>query len=150
MRTKRLALGHLGIDRNRETELRAFCRQYREKKQRAASLLGIQAVAQNTGGRAKGLVSDPVGRAAAKREGLLDDVRLIERAARQVDGGRWFSALIRNVCYGIGYTYLDAAILPTSCRSDFFRARREFFWRLDQLKERRDWQREADEFFGDD
>lgn len=132
-----------GISRWAYEELRAFCRQYPEKKAKAAALLGIQGGSRVQEAKdehgdvigvvapsAKGVVSDQVSRAAERRERLLEDCALVEKAAKNAAGGKFKTALILNCCYGTGYEYLDPGILPNAKRNTFFRARREFFWIL--------------------
>ena len=121
------------ISRFAYAELRAFCRQYGEKRAKAAALAGISSplmmgVAHGTA------ISDPVTRAFERREALLRDCAMIERAAELAGGGGFYHALILNCCHGIGYIYMDPAILPTANRNAFFRARREFYWLLHQIR----------------
>lgn len=146
MREYRLRLDEYGISRWAYEELRAFCRQYPEKKARAAALLGVQGgskihSARDAQGRevgvvlpSSGKVSSPVASAAEKRIALLADVDMIDRVAAEVGDGRWSRALILNCCYGTGYDLLDPAILPTSKRAAYFAARREFFFRLNSAR----------------
>lgn len=122
-----------GISKWAYEELRALCRQYPEKKAEAAALAGTSAVRYGDAPRGSG-VGDPTAKAALKRIRLLKDCQLIEQVARSVDGGRWYDALLLNCCYGRGYEYLDPSILPTSNRSAYFRARREFFFLLYQAR----------------
>lgn len=129
-----------GISRFRYDELVAFCRQYPEKKAEAASLLGVGS--QRLDGMPRGTdVSDPVGRAAERRESLLNDIALIEKCAMNVEGGKWFAALIQNICMRKAYQYIDSLILPTSKRCTFFKQRRQFFILLDkELNDRKEKQ----------
>ena len=120
-----------GISRERYRELLAFARQYPQKKAEAASLLtiggaGIDDMPHGTD------PGDPTLRAVMRREQLVKDIDMIERCARQVDGGRWYTALIQNICMGKAYDYIDPTILPTSKRPTFYRQRRSFFLLLDQ------------------
>lgn len=125
-----------GISRERYRELLAFCRQYPEWKSEAASLIGIGA--QNYEERISGGdVPSQVVRQAERRELLVDNITLVERVARLVDDGRWFTAIIQNVCMAKPLSCLDPAILPTSRRNDYFHARRAFFVALDADKQRR-------------
>lgn len=133
MRDYRIRFGPYEIDKNEYDELKAFCRQYPKKKARAAALADVSSPVLSGMPHGTG-ISDPVGRAVEKRERLLRDCELIERIAAEVDGGRFAKALLLNCCYGIGYTYLGTAILPTSKKSGFFTARREFFWKLKNEK----------------
>lgn len=118
-----------GISAARQRELFAFCEGYQGRKSEAAQLLGIQRCGDK----------DPTARSAERREGLLADNRMIERAARQVDGGRWYVALIRNVCYGQSVRKMIAEQLPTTHYSSFTRAREDFLRRLHRMKQEREW-----------
>ena len=121
------------ISRYAYAELRAFCRQYGEKKSRAAALAGVSSPIL-TGMPHGSDISDPVTRAVERRERLLADCAMIERAAELAGGGGFYHALILNCCHGIGYLYMDPTILPTANRNAFFRARREFYWLLHQIR----------------
>lgn len=139
------------LDKFECDELYAFCRQYPEKKRKAALMLGPRSVCSVTEYRdASGMiagallprgngVSNPVEAAALKRIKLLADCDMIERTARKTDGGRWYQMLIRHMCYGEGYesllARLPAEYVPSYNRNAFFRAKREFYIRL---KEERD------------
>ena len=122
------------ISRYAYAELRAFCRQYGEKKSKAAALADVSSPALTGMPHASG-ISDPVTRAVERRERLLADCAMIEHAASQAGDGHFYHALILNCCHGVGYLYMDPAVLPTANRNAFFRARREFFWLLYQMRE---------------
>lgn len=151
MREYRINVSMWGISRWAYEELKAFCRQYPEKKAEANALLGIRAsshVEEYKDGRGNTLgtvqpkgnmTSNPVEDVIIKRMRLLEDCDLIDRVAAETDGGAWKEALILNCCYGKGYEYIDRAIIQTSRRNAFFRARREFFYRLQEAKQRRGW-----------
>lgn len=145
MREYRINMSMWGISRWAYEELRAYCRQYPEKKAEAAALLGIRSgchLVEYTEGVGKDKqicgtmmprgngVSNPVEDTVMKRLRLLADCELIDRVAAETDGGGWKDALILNCCHGMGYEYIDPAILPNSNRNAFFQARREFFFRL--------------------
>lgn len=153
MREYRLNMSMWGISRWAYEELKAFCRQYPEKKAEANALLGVRSTCsvveyRDEQGHAAGTVmprgnttSNPVEDTIMKRLRLLEDCDLIDRVATETDGGDWKEALILNCCHGMGYEYIDPAILPTSKRNAFFAARREFFYRLNNeriLQRRRD------------
>lgn len=123
----------IGISKERYLELMHFCRQYPDWKTEAESLIGPSGVKLD--GMPHGSFSgDPVAAAAERRAGLLARVQLVDDCAAAVGGGRWYTALIQNVCMGRAYAALDAAILPTSDRNSFFKAKRAFFVRLDAAK----------------
>lgn len=121
------------ISRYAYAELRAFCRQYEEKKAKAAALADVSAPVL-TGMPRTGGVSDPVSRAVERRETLLRDCAMIERAASVPSGGAFYQALMLNCCRGVGYLYIDPTILPTANRNAFFQARREFFQALHRIR----------------
>jgi len=122
-----------GISRQRYRELLAYCRQYPEWKSEAASLLGVGA--QNYGERVSGGdVPSTVARQAERREQLMDNIRLVERVAGQVDDGLWYTAIIQNVCMGKPLSCIDPAILPTANRNYYFKARRLFFVQLNEAR----------------
>lgn len=121
------------ISRYAYAELRAFCRQYSEKKSKAAALADVSSPALTGMPHATG-ISDPVSRAVERRERLLRDCNMIEQAAAVPSNGAYYHALILNCCHGIGYLYMDPTILPTANRNAFFRARREFYWLLHQIR----------------
>ena len=122
-----------GLSTARYNELRAFCLQYPLWRAEAESLLGVGAQRYSSMPHGSG-VGDPVARAAERRERLNDKIHLVEEAARAVDGGKWFAALIQNCCMGRGLSAIDQTILPTSNRNAYFVARRAFYVYLDEKK----------------
>ena len=142
MRNYRLQLGDMGISRWAYEELKAFCRQYPEKKAKASALLGVQGgskvqTARDDRGHEVGVVmpssgktSSPTESAAEKRAVLLADVEMIDKIASEVGGGIWHRALILNCCYGLSHECIGQTILPTANRNAYFAARREFYFRL--------------------
>lgn len=125
----------IGIKKNRYLELLHFCRQYPEWKTEAASLVGTHGLKMD--GMPHGSsVGDPVASAAERRAGLLSKIETVDRCARAVQGGIWYAALIQNVCMGRAYSRIDPTLFPTSMRSHFFRARKEFFIGLNAERDR--------------
>jgi hypothetical protein len=134
MRTYKPTYEKYGISRERYNELRAFCRQYPEWKSEASSLLGVGA--QQYSDMPHGSdVGDPVARAAMKRLYLMEKIAMVERVAGQVDGGRWYAALIQHCCMGRPLRFIDATVLPTTRRNEFYLNRRLFYIALDAAKE---------------
>ena len=124
----------IGIDRDRQRELLYHCRQYSKWKAEAASLLGVGAQQYSTMPHGSD-PGDPVGKAVMRREQLVDKCRTVENAADLVEGGRWRAALIQNVCMGTALHLIDPAILPTSHRHDYYKAKKKFFALLDKALE---------------
>lgn len=121
-------------------ELDYFCRQYARKKQEADALLTLRVstpapVTTSDGSGVfiphGGTTSDPVSATAEKREKLLRDVDMIDRAAGQA-GGELAPYLLRAVTRrdGLRRILVDC---PCSERS-FYRMRRRFFFILRELK----------------
>ena len=121
----------IGMLRDRYFELLHFCRQYPDWKLEADSLLGIRAIKLDSQPHGT-TVGDPVASVAERRERLLQKIQIVEDCARTVGDGRWYAAIIQNVCMGKSYDHIDRTILPTSMRSEFFRYRRAFFAVLDE------------------
>lgn len=134
MRETRINMMRWGIDRFRYKELKNRCYQYPSKKMQAQALLGVSS--PSLSGMPRGsVVSDPVSKAADKRECLMRWCEPIEYAASRAAGGKYYAALIKNCCYGVGLETMDPALLPSSNRNAFFKARQEFFWLLDKRLE---------------
>lgn len=115
-----------GLSRWRYLELRAFCRQYDEKRHTAAQLLAVSSPRMDSQTGGTGQPGDPVFAAARRRERLLADCERIEQSAIAADPVG-YKAILRNVTQGVRYE--EAGYY--GCRSDFFRARRRFFAALD-------------------
>lgn len=123
----------IGIKKERYLELLHFCRQYPDWKTEAASLLGVHG--QKLTGMPHGSgVGDPVAAMAARREDLLRRIQIVDDCAAAVEGGRWYAALIQNVCLNRPYSTLSITVLPNSNRNSFFSARKAFFVALDARK----------------
>lgn len=125
----------IGIKKDRYLELLHFCRQYPEWKAEASSLVGTHGLKMD--GMPHGsTVGDPVANSAERRAGLLSKIDTVDRCARGVGGGEWYTALIQNVCMGRSYSRIDATLFPTSKRQAFFRARKDFFSMLNLEKDK--------------
>ena len=123
----------IGIKKERYLELLHFCRQYPDWKTEAASLLGVHGQALD--GMPHGTsVGDPVAAVAARREILLRKITLIDDCATAIEGGKWYTALIQNICLNRAYAALGELVLPNSNRNSFFTARKEFFLLLNARK----------------
>lgn len=125
MRDYDLRLSKYGISTSRYRELCGFCRQYDEKRHKLEELRGLKSRDATRQGRGIGLPGDPTGDAAVKSARLAADVRLIEETAQEIMGNEW-RELLKNVCRGISYVYLDVAMSGAV----FYRRRREFYRKL--------------------
>lgn len=123
-------------------ELVYFCRQYEQKRRDAEAMLTIRGSTPSPvygkDGTAEfmpygsGGISDPVALAAEKRERLIRDIRMIEKAAK-LAGDELAPWLLRNVTGKAGITRIIADGCPISERQ-FYRMRRRFFFILRELK----------------
>lgn len=64
------------------------------------------------------------------------ECNLVEQALKETAGGAWEEALRQVCCEGADYMDVDPISMPTSRRNEFYRARREFYWRLWGLRQR--------------
>lgn len=124
------------ISKERYIELRAFCRQYPNWQTEASTMLGVTGAGLDDmpHGTDPG---DPTARTVERREKLMDKMRLVERCAAAIDGGRWYKAIMLNVCNGTPWEIirdLNPETLKSNHRNHFFKARRMFFNLLDKEK----------------
>lgn len=68
---------------------------------------------------------------------ILWECSIVESALRMTGGGDWAKALEQSCCQGVAYVDIDPADMPTSNKNDFARARREFYWRLWTLRQKK-------------
>jgi len=125
----------IGITKARYLELLHFCRQYDDWKREANSLLGISAIRMDGLPHGSGK-SDPVARAAERRERLLAKMSIVEGCAKAAGSGEWEKALIEHVCRKKTWRDikdLEPEILPTSDSNTFYKRRREFFDMLNKV-----------------
>jgi len=125
----------IGITKARYDELQNFCRQYDEWKKEANALLGIRAIRIDGLPHGSG-ISDPVARAAERRERLLAKMSIVEGCAKASDNGAWTEALIEHVCRKVPWKVIKETkpeMLPTSDANTFYRRRRDFYDMLNKV-----------------
>lgn len=164
--TRPINLKDWGISWEEYKELTYFCLQYDRKKADAAALLTIKLSTPTpevyfterkvtlSNGQEKtikvkhgtfmphgsGRTSDPVAATAAKRERLLNDVRMIEQAAMAAgeldDGHSIYAELLRAVTTraGVQAVMANPDRRPPCGKNEFYAARRKFFWILREMK----------------
>ena len=131
-----------GITWDEYKELDYFCRQYDRKRAEAAAMLTLristpQPVYDNDGNAqfmpyGSGGTSDPVAILADKRERLLRDIRMIDKAAK-IAGEDLAPYLIRAVTRKEGLQRIISDGCPCSERT-FYRMRRKFFYVLHEMR----------------
>lgn len=121
------------ISNARYRELKAFCEQYSEWKERLVSMQALSSVAYSDmpGNPNKG-VSDMTGRQAIDRIELEKKCKLIEDVA-DLAGADLARFIIANVCDNKGVKYLQNHGMMIE-RSGFYYRRQMFFCILDKMK----------------
>lgn len=119
-----LILDDYGISKYAYRELKNFCLQYGEKKQKLSALRGLSAITYS-GMPHSTNVSNPTQNNAEKAIKYQKDIELIEQTAIEVDSGI-YQGIIANVTTGASYFDL---IVPCS-KDYFYEHRRIFFYML--------------------
>lgn len=144
--TRPIKLDDWGISWEEYKELTYFCLQYERKKADAAALLTTRISTPppeiyRHGGReygvylphGKGGTSDPTALAMEKRERLLNDVRMIEKAAK-IAADDLAPYLLRAVTTRDGTRKSLAAMSVPMGERQFYAMRRKFFWILREMR----------------
>lgn len=124
---KDLNLEKYKISKYRYRELKYFCLQYDEKKQRLAALRGLGAVTYSNEPHGSG-ISDPTATKAERVQQLVQDIKMIEQTALEVDSVNYRSLLANVTSANLPYEYLS----PACGRRQFYEDRRKFFYLLDK------------------
>ena len=119
-RKYRVRMGEFDIGHWEYQEVESLCRRYRAMKRRADVLERCNAPGVH----------------GEEYAAMRWECAIVEQALRETGGGTWQEALKQSCCDGVAYVDIDPVIMPTSCRNDFFIIRREFFWRLWQLRQK--------------
>lgn len=119
---KDLNLEKYEISKYRYRELKNFCLQYDEKKQRLATLRGLGAVTYSNEPHGSG-VSDPTATKAERAQQLARDIELIEQTAMEVDSINYKSLIANVTSSNMPYEYLS----PHCGRQQFYSNRKKFF-----------------------
>ncbi len=124
-----LKLDEYDISWRRYRELKYFCMQYNEKKEKIKSIVGLSAVNYSGTPGAKGVFHSQTETQAIKIAGLRNDIKLIDDTAMEADS-TIYKQLLENITDGVPYEYLQ---VPCG-RRQFYRARRKFFYLLSQKR----------------
>lgn len=135
MRSYRLRLDEYGISRARYDELKAFCRQYDDKKAHANDLL-YKTMGKLTGMPRGNNASDPARNNSIRRDGLIKDCEMIEQAAIEANA-ELYPYIMDNVTRDVQLWKLK----PPCGKNQFYKARRKFFFCLheNETKSRGSW-----------
>ena len=125
---RNMKLSDYNISRAKYNELKYFCIQYVEKKQKLESTYGLRATVND--GMPKGNLSgDTTAQEAIRNVMLQEDLRLIEETAKKAAPSihKW---ILKNVTEGTPYEWMDVPI----GRRQFYEYRRYFFYLLAQKR----------------
>lgn len=143
--TRPIKLDEWGITWEEYRELAYFCLQYEQKKREAAALLTLKLstpapVTFKKNGLEYGEfmphgsgIGDPTARTMERREHLLRDVRMIERAA-ECAAGDMAPYILRAVTTRGGVQSLFARERPPCGERQFYALRRKFYWVLREIR----------------
>lgn len=123
-----------GISKHRYQELKAFCLQYDEKKEKIQyGMKGMRQDGMPGGGPS---TESPVEQQALDNVAYIKDIRMIEEAAVRANPGIW-KYILRSVTQGLPYENVEydseLGKIPM-CRADFYGTRKLFYKILDELK----------------
>ena len=126
--TRDIKLSEHNISRAKYNELKYFCMQYHEKKQKLENAYGLKATVND--GMPKGSTSgDSTAQDAVRNAMLQDDLRLIEETAKKA-APEIYKWILKNVTEGTPYEWLDVPV----GRRQFYEYRRYFFYLLAQKR----------------
>lgn len=122
-----------GISKNRYKELKAFCLQYEEKKNK----IGYKLNAVNCDGMPKGSkIGNPTENAALRNEQYKRDCFLIETSAKEANSEIW-EYILKSVTQGLPYEMIEFdekhGRIPMG-KTEFNATRRLFYYYLNELK----------------
>lgn len=122
-----------GISKYRYQELKAFCLQYEEKRNKIK--YGLSSVIHD-GTTCSGGIGRPTEQQAINNDRYLKDIRMIEEAAVRANPGIW-KYILKSVTQGLPYEFIEYddhyGRIPM-CRRDFYATRRKFYAILNDLK----------------
>lgn len=123
-----------GISKYRYQELKAFCLQYDEKKEKIQ--YGMNSTRQDGMPGGSRSTKSHVEQQAIDNINYEHDIRMIEEAAVRANPGIW-KYILRSVTQGLTYEYIEydpeLGKIPM-CRADFYGTRKLFYKILDELK----------------
>lgn len=122
------------IEKHRYYELKHFCLQYPIWVRALAGLntLGARADYSEIFVRSGG-TGDPTHKMAEAREFYIERIKMVERAAVAVDP-ILSDFIITAVTENRSYNYLHTVLNIPCCKEVYYKAYREFFWNLNQLR----------------
>lgn len=132
MNKRDIYLAKYGISRARYRELKGFCEQYQEWKEKVQDHAFISSVTYKTtpGNPNKG-TTDMTGNTAVKLSKYQNKIDVIERCAKEADPDYWQELIECICCDASAKIYIETSKLPMST-AVYYNRRRYFFILLDQ------------------
>lgn len=132
-RLRNMTWDDYGISKRRYQELKAFCLQYDEKKNKIK--YGLSSM-NHDGTTGRGGVRRPTEQQAINNERYTKDCHMIEEAAIRANPVIW-KYIIKSVTQGLPYEFIEYdehyGKIPM-CKNDFYGTRRKFYAILNELK----------------
>ena len=120
------------LSKHRYLELKHFCLQYPEWKQRLKEITDIRS--SDTVMPGSDQISNETERIAIERTMLKNKIELVEKMAMETDQVLWFYVL-QGVTEEATYTYLRNAMNIPCGKNMYYDRYRRFFWLLDRGQE---------------
>lgn len=120
------------LSKHRYLELKHFCLQYPEWKQRLKEITDIRS--SDTVMPGSDQISNETERIAIERTILKNKIELVEKVAMETDKTLWFYVL-QGVTEEATYTYLRNAMNIPCGKNMYYDRYRRFFWLLDKGQE---------------
>ena len=143
-RLRLLTWDDYGISTDRYRELKHFCRQYKEKKQRVleGGEYGLKGAGSQGSGAGGEHISDPTANQAIRNvlriEKDLRDCNIIESSAMWAAGAggypKAWKAILVSVTEGANYESVSMRYSVPFGKTDFYAVRRAFYHKLDVLQ----------------
>lgn len=132
IKVRRVSWEDYGISKNLQNELKAFCLQYDEKKEK----IGVRITSSSLGRRGKGGVARPTEWQAIENVRLRQDLRWIEEAA-EATSRELAPYILKSVTKDMTFEELEydeeLGRIPVG-KTDFYGYRRLFFYNLQKNK----------------
>lgn len=117
------------LSKHRYLELKHFCLQYPEWKERLKAIPDISAHGIGTAGSDR--IGNETERIAVEKTMLRNKIELVERMAMETDKALWFY-ILQGVTEERTYTYLRNMMGIPCGKNMYYDRYRAFFWRLSQ------------------
>lgn len=119
------------LSKHRYLELKHFCLQYPEWKERLKELPDIRAYDPSTTG--SGQLGNETERIAVARTVLKNKIELVEKTAMETNKSLWFY-ILQGVTEERTYVYLRNTMDMPCGRNMYYECYRKFFWLLNRMQ----------------